>query len=199
MNKAQSMDNQLHNLSTSITTASIVSIVQSVYTINLNELPIVSTESSGAVFPPGTTAEEAIATRLAQHDGELTGPEIRQFINEMFGVNLDAISALDGAKISLFSKDQWVIQNETDLFVVWTGPGDLDVKIYPTSYFIEQTGASTIPEELKDALTDLGYSYNEETGGCYYVSPTGEAVQDAFKGQTIGAVVQVIRGAYSHL
>ena len=192
MNKAQAMDNQLHNLSSPITTDTIISIIQTIYTINVNMLSIQSSESSGALFPPGTTADEAIATHLAQNEGEHTGPAVRQFINETFGVNLDAISALDGAGISLFSKDQWITQNETDLFVVWTGPGDVDVKVHPTSYLIEYTGEKVLPEELKEALVSLGYSYDQSTGGCYYVSPTGDAVPDPFKGQTIGAIMKII-------
>ncbi|MCM2676348.1 hypothetical protein [Alkalicoccobacillus plakortidis] len=199
MKKAEAMDHQLHTLDHPITSADIQSIVSSVYQINLDKLPILPTEARGTVFSPGTTSEEAIATHLAQHSGELGGVQIRQIINNIFGVNLDAISALDGARISLFSKGQWVVQQETDLFVVWTGEGDIDVKVYPTSYFAEQSGASALPKELKDSLTAIGYLYDESTGGCYYENPSGDAVPDEFKGRTMGAILQVIKESYSQM
>ena len=70
----------------------------------------------------------------------MTGVDIRGMINQIFGINLNGVSSLEGAGISLYSKGQWVLQSDKDLFVVYTGSGDLDVKVFPTEYFTKQTG-----------------------------------------------------------
>lgn len=193
MNKAQAMDEQIQSLQNALTSETIISTVKTVYRINLDKLPILDSHAAGAVFPPGTTSEEAIATRLTQEHEALTGSEIRRFINELFGVNLDAISALDGSGVSLFSKDQWIVQNEKDLFVVWTGKGDVDVKVYTTDYFAEKAGSSALPLGLEESLLSLEFVSDEETGGVYFRNPTGEAVADSFKGQTMGIILQTVR------
>ena len=44
---------------------------------------------------------------------------------------------------------------------VHTGTGDVDVRITPTAYFIEQTGSENCPIELINTLLSLGYYFEE--------------------------------------
>lgn len=129
----------------------------------------------------------------------LSGPEIRRMINEIFGINLDGIASLEGARISLFSKDQWVIKDEKDLFVIHTGKGDVDVVVFPTEYFKAQTGLINLPSDLQHSLRCLGYYYDDKMQNYYFANPTGEAVTDSFKGQTIKAIIDVIRHSYANI
>lgn len=188
MKKAEAMDKLLEACSGKISSLEIISIVDQVFKINLESLPDVQ-----------ISARETIDSYLDSSEDNVTGAHIRKMINQTFNVNLDALSALDGAKISLYSKNQWVIHNEKDLFVVHTGTGDVDVRIVPTAYFAEQTGSDMLPIDLINALVSLGYYYDEDIKAYYYLSPTGEAVADSFKGQTMMAIRKVIVESYSHL
>ncbi|KMY48660.1 hypothetical protein [Peribacillus loiseleuriae] len=203
MTKAEMMDKYFDSYGKRISSAEICKAVDSIFKINLDEIPILSKEMEGAVgvsFSTGNVlaSREAMDVRLNQYDKEITGAEIRKVINEILGVNLDAISSLEGARISLYSKGQWVVQHEKDLFVVDTGAGDVDVKVYPTNYFTEQTGLVKLPTDLQHSLTSIGYSYDEKIGSYYFSNPTGEAVPDAFKGKTIGAILKVIQYSFSN-
>ncbi|WP_343063238.1 hypothetical protein [Halobacillus locisalis] len=142
---------------------------------------------------------EVMDLYLESLEGTPTGAEARVLINDIFGVNLDGISSLEKAGISLFSKEQWIMQSEKDLFAVYTGVTDVDVYILPTEYFTEQTGLTTLPEALQERLKAIGYSYNEDVGGYYYAEPNGESVPDAFKGQTLGTLAGFIQEEYAEL
>ncbi|WP_051348364.1 hypothetical protein [Peribacillus kribbensis] len=135
---------------------------------------------------------EAMDLFLRSRQNKLTGPEIRKVINDIFGINLDGISSLENGRISLYSKGQWILRNDNDLFVVWTGKNDKDAKIYPTAAFTTETGSNTIPQSLKEKLFDLGYQYKED-GSCYYEDPNDETVPDAFKGKTMGILLDTIK------
>lgn len=140
-----------------------------------------------------------INSYLESHEFNVTGADIRKMINEVFAINLGAIASLEKARMSLFSKNQWMVRHEQDLFVVHTGDDDVDAWVYPTEYFKERTGENELPDELQEALTHLGYSFNDKIGSYYYANPTGEAVPDAFKGQTMGAIIKVIQNSYLSL
>jgi len=140
---------------------------------------------------------EALDAYLNSAGGITTGASIRALINEAFGINLDALSALAGGKISIFSKNQWMLQDEEDLFAVLTGIGDIDVRIVPTDYYARQTGSAELPADLVRALSLLGYSHEASIGGCYYADPDGKPVADAFKGQTMNAIRTVIQQSYA--
>ncbi|MEZ7170648.1 hypothetical protein [Sporosarcina sp. OR05] len=129
---------------------------------------------------------------LKELQNQLTGQEIRLLINNIFGINLDAIDSLEKTQISLYSKGQWIVQQASDLFVVHTGIGDIDAWVLPTDYYIEQTGLNELPEQLQQNLSLIGYEYNSDIQGMYYCNPTGEAVEDAFKGRTMRAILSCI-------
>lgn len=135
-----------------------------------------------------------------QYYGEkIESSEIRRVINQIYGINLNGISGLEAARISLYSKGQWISKTKRDLFEVHTGTGDIDVWIVPSEYFVEKTGLTTLPEELQALLEKLGYWYNSDKGAFYYTTNSDETVPDSFKGQTIGAISNVVTTYYPNL
>ncbi|MEC0240562.1 hypothetical protein P4H66_11925 [Paenibacillus dokdonensis] len=210
MNKAQIMDAYLKSFGGEITGDVIHKFILHMFEIDLDAVSLLSdggkealaaAQNTEAGTSPyiGSLPRAVMDSRLTGYGGHITGPEIRSMLNQLFGVNLDAISSLENARISLFSKDQWIVQHEHDLFVVYTGEGDVDVKVYPTSYFVEQTGQNELPAELRHTLQSLGYQLDAKRTSCYYADPGGQAVTDAFKGQTMGAIIATIRSTYAHL
>lgn len=204
MKKVELMDKSLETYTNNIISSKeIIYTVDSIFKINLDEIPIlpnVKKEIRNALCKENNpTPREAIDFYINQHEGELTGTEIRKIINTIFGVNLEGISAIEGGGISIYSKGTWIIQSENALVVLYTGPGDVDVKILPTNYFTQQTGLTELPISLQEALISMGYYFNEELNSYYYISPTGEAVPDAFKVKTIGAIRDVIQQSFSDL
>lgn len=202
MTKVEMMDQYLESFGKNIGSKEICNVVNSIFKIDLDGAPLLSNEQE---FEAPTSKENtsiarvAIDTHLNQCGKEISGTEIRKIINQLFGINLDAISSLEGARISLFSKGQWIVQHEKDLFVVETGLGDVDVKIYPTNYFTEQTGLIELPASLQQSLSNLGYYYDEQIGSFYFLNPNGEAVPDSFKGQTMGIVIKEIQQSFTNL
>lgn len=201
MKKVDIMDKFFDSYQGKITSSEICRIVKSIFKFDLETKPVLSKElvAAGEVSPSESTAKMAIDSGLAQYGKTVSGTEVRKLINQIFGINLDAISSLDGSRISLFSKDQWVLRQEQDLFVVYTGSGDVDVKIFPTDYFTERTGLKELPENLQQSLTSIGFYFDEKVGSYYYSNPSGKAIPDAFKGQTIGAILKVIHHSYQNL
>ncbi|WLV24640.1 hypothetical protein QR721_13515 [Aciduricibacillus chroicocephali] len=202
MSKSEMMDKHLDSTENTIDSAVVCEVVESTFGLDLDEAPIL--ENVNAIEGCSSTdgkllSRVVIDSYLNQCKEELTGPVIRGMINRIFGVNLDAISSLEGKRISLYSKGQWIVHNKKDLFVVHTGIRDVDVKIYPTTYFTEQTGLSGLPMDLQQLLMNLGYTYNKENGSYYYINPTGEAVPDQFKGKTMQAIGKVIHESFSSL
>ncbi|MGG0302860.1 hypothetical protein ABEY59_16420 [Bacillus albus] len=201
VNKVEVMDKQLDSYQGKVTSTEICNIVMSIFKFDLTTKPVLSKEwiTGAAVSSTENIAKMVIDSILARYGEKVTGIEIRQLINQIFGINLDAISSLEGARISLFSKDQWVVQDKQDLFVVHTGLGDIDVKIFPTDYFTEQTGLEELPKALQQSLTNFGFSCDEGTGCYYYSNPSGEAIPDAYKGQIIGMILKEIHNSYPSL
>ncbi|MGG3561515.1 hypothetical protein ABES03_07895 [Neobacillus rhizosphaerae] len=201
MSKIEMMDHYLKSYEGNFGYTEVRHIVKSLFGLDLETKTVISREfiTSLSFGEASHSARSALDSYIHQQEKELSGADIRKTINALFGINLDAISSLERARISIYSKGQWVVQKENDLFVVHTGPGDIDVKIYPTEYFAEKTGLSGVPIELQQALTGLGYSYDKENTCSFFSNPTGEAVQDEFKGLTMGAIMKAIQVHYSYL
>ncbi|MFG6150475.1 hypothetical protein [Halobacillus sp. B23F22_1] len=140
---------------------------------------------------------EVMDLYLQDYGERISAGEIRRMILDIFGVHLEGISALEKLRISLFSKGQWIAQKPSDLFVVYTGAGDVDVNIYPAQYFIEKTGTTQLPEALTFKLEGLGYTPIES--GYYYRHPDGKGVPLSFKDQTIAAIGEVVMTTYKNL
>lgn len=202
MTKAEIMDKYFDSFEDKIDSSEICRFVMSIFNFDLDIKPVVSNELEKAMSlkeETGISSRIVIDSYLHQDEKKVTGAAIRRIINQIFGINLDAISSLEGARISLYSKDQWVVQDDKDLFVVHTGNDDIDVKIYPTKYFTEQTGLDTLPDDLQHSLSSMGYYYNEEMNSFYFKNPSGEPVTDAFKGQTMGAIMNIMKQSYTNL
>ncbi|MCA0972130.1 hypothetical protein LCM20_16100 [Halobacillus litoralis] len=209
--QAEAMDLYLEKLEPRIDGRDLRFTVREVFGINLQavsdleagkqvkEYPDYIKDALGQEDLLSLSKSEVMDLYVEALQGELSGPEIRTLINDIFGINLDGISRLEKSGISLFSKEQWIMQGERDLFAVYTGLNDVDVYIKPTAYFTEQTGMEQLPEELQQLLEEVGYWYNEDLGEYYYEHPDGESVPDAFKGQTLGTLAQYIQQEYLDL
>ena len=126
------------------------------------------------------------------NDSSLTGAQIRVLINQIFGVNLDGISGLEHLSISIYSKGLWILQKDTDLFIVSSSLDDVELYVSSTEYFEETTGSNQLPESLKQNLISIGFSYDAELDQFVYRNSTNESVPDAFKGQVVGSVVGIV-------
>ncbi|MGP4059506.1 hypothetical protein [Halobacillus sp. H74] len=219
MNKVEVMDNYLNRTGKKVKPEEIRDIVSQVYGIDLNTISELGAGKQTSTFSDhvfekvekGLKADVTEATLMslskkevmdlywAGFEGRMDGADMRRMINEVFGINLEGIANLEGSGVSLFSKEQWISQYERDLFVVHTGFTDVDVWVYPTEYFKEQTGLTELPQQLKNKLRDLGFTYNDEVGAYYYRNLTGESVLDDFKGKTLGAIIRVANEEYSEL
>ncbi|MDN7227268.1 hypothetical protein QWY22_03345 [Planococcus liqunii] len=181
----------------------ICTVIREVYGLDLSKAPLLDKDFEKRVtaLVPNTSDLSAAAVDLYIEESRKpqTGPEVRALLNHIFGTNLEGISQLHERRISLYSKDQWIVQNEKDLFIVHTGKNDIDVKVIPTPYFIEKTGTQQLPEDLQQALRNLGFTYDEEIGAYYYANPSGQSVPDPFKRQTMGAIHQTIQASYTDL
>ncbi|ARI75722.1 hypothetical protein [Halobacillus mangrovi] len=222
MKKVEVMDSYLDFRKHKVESKEIRRIVKQVYDIDLERVSELGAGKQVSTYPKEITdgvklklADESIEDLDAyiqsltkvevmdlylEHYGKkIDGPEIRRVVNQIFGVNLDGISSLEGSGVSLFSKDQWISQYDNDLFVVHTGLTDVDVWVYPTEYFIEKTGRTELPIGLQNGLKALGFEYSEEKDALYYANPTGESVPDQFKGHTLGTIIGFIKSNYADL
>jgi hypothetical protein len=145
------------------------------------------------------TKVEVMDKFLRSYGSDISGSESRRIINEIFGINLSGIDSLAKARLSLFSKGQWITQNSTDVFVILTGKGDVDVSVGVTSYFVQKTGSDQLPVEIQNFLTNLGFAYKIGTKSYTYTNPSGQSVPDSFKGQLIGKLVSYINDHYQSL
>ena len=203
MSKVEMMDQYLESCGKDFGYEEVRHIVQSLFDIDLETKVVVfkeylaplSLDEQNEDIP---VARVAIDHYINQSKSELTGKETRNIIRNLFGINLDGISSLAGAKISIYSKEQWITQHEHDLFVVDTPLGDAEVRIYPTLYFKEKTGLELVPTELQQALAPLGYRYDPDHNWCYYCTLTGESVGHEFKVETIETIRQIILDLYNY-
>lgn len=200
MSKVATMDYYLTSQGKEISSSDVCEVVKKVFEIDLEQAPILNIAKAIDLHHNNELTVKVVIDAYINHSKEtMNGEGIRQFINEVFGVNLNAISALDEARISIYSKNQWIVQNEQDLFIVHTSNKDVDVKILPTSYFKKQTKIEGIPNNLQELLRDLGYSYDRNEGSCNYSNPSGIAIADKFKGKTMAVVRKVIQESYSNI
>ena len=208
ISKTELMDKYLKSLEEKITSSEICKAVDQVFGIDLDQVVVLDKGIKELVqvsmltsfgIPVTSKSRAAIDLHLKQHGSDLTGEEVRTMLNQIFGINLNGISALESQRISLFSKGQWVVHHEKDLFIVHTGTDDIDVRVMPTDYFTEHTGLDRLPDSLQQALLDIGFHYNEKIGTYYFCEVNGHAVPDKFKGQTLGAISEIIDKNYSYL
>lgn len=200
MSKVATMDHYLAVQGKDISSSDVCEAIKTIFEIDLEQAPILNTDKVIGLRSNTELTVKVVLDAYINHSKEtITGEGIRKFINEVFGVNLNAISALDETRISIYSKNQWIVQNEHDLFIVHTSNKDVDVKILPTSYFKKQTKIDGIPNNLQELLKEFGYSYDSNEECCKYSNPLGIAVVDEFKGKTIEAIGKVIEESFSNI
>ncbi|MDR6552439.1 hypothetical protein [Paenibacillus qinlingensis] len=220
MSKIAVMDSHLASHLEILTGPKIREIIEIVYHISLDDISANGEGSILALYPleimepirqsfgidPASTdhdAEimsmtkvEAMDRYLLSYGPTIIGEEIRSLINDIFGVNLAGIATLDNARLSIFSKGQWIVQDPADLISLSTGKGDIDVTISATDYYKNTIGIDQFPTELHDFLLTLGFSYHLEMQNYHYSNPAGQSIPEAFKGQLIGKLVTVIKDYY---
>jgi hypothetical protein len=220
MSKVEVMDRYLASSDDELTGTEIREVIDNIYRISLDTISANGEGSLLALYPldimervretqkvdPASTEidlqimsmtkVEVMDKFLYSYGKKITGSEIRRIVNGIFGVNLNGIATLDNARLSIFSKGQWIIQNDTDILLVSSGRGDIDVKVSAAPYFIEKTDSDPFPNELHNLLTKLEFSYNEEMKAFNYSNPTGLSISDSFKGDLIGPLVTCIKEHY---
>lgn len=220
MSQVTAMDKYLVSFGDKLEGSEVREAVNEVFNINLNTISEMNYGSKLSIYPvfimesvreslnisPDSTELDAqimnmpkaeIMDRHIQvHGNSLTGAENRVLINEIFGVNLDGISGAEHGQLSINSKGQWIIQNDNDLFVISSSLDDVSLYVNTTDYFKELTGSSEVPDSLRAKLISYGFIYDEVSGQLTYTNPTGESAPDAFKSQTIGAIVTTISTEY---
>ncbi|WP_337099757.1 hypothetical protein [Paenibacillus sp. YIM B09110] len=194
MTKSEQMDKLLETYGSGASGADIIAVVRQVFAIQLEWMPVLAADTDTETSTYEGSANAAFEAYIESHDRKTaSGVDIRQWINQLFGINLDALSALEGKQISMFSKGRWMIQSSDDLFAVHTGPHDVDVQISATVRYVELTGSSEPPQALITDLSRLGYEYDSQSFCFRYADPAGKAVPDSFKGHTIKALLDAIR------
>lgn len=187
--KAKRMDEILSLSDQNISYESICETVYQAFGIQLDDVPVL--DEKVAEF--ASTSRAAIELTLQLHEQQMTGKDVRNMLNQIFGINLDGISSLEGERISLYSKGQWMTKHNADIIEVKTGIKDVDVHVGPTDYFASQTPNYMLLEALGNKLSELGYQQKEHAEVYYYTNHNGEPVSDAFKGKTMKAIIEVIR------
>ncbi|WP_051556436.1 hypothetical protein [Alkalihalobacterium bogoriense] len=207
LSKVDAMDHYTTFLFPTITSSDVFMIVKEIFNIRLDEVPTYQRATTSIVIPSLVVTDESIAQdskavidwQIQVARDQQLPLNIRELVNYIFGINLKGIASLEGTGIALYSKGQWISTYPTDLFVVHTGFKDVDVRIIPTEYFIDHYGKKAIPVELQQALSPLGFLYDEEVGECHYTNPTGESVADDYKVQTMGTIIKFNQANYSRL
>lgn len=192
MSRVKIMDMYVSTLASPIDGKQICQYVDEIFGITIDSKYVLPKKRTSNMEYVNGFNVSLIDDYLKESQNHRSGQEIRLLINDIFGINLDAIDSLEKTQISLYSKGQWIVQQASDLFVVHTGIGDMDAWVLPTDYYIEQTGLKELPVQLQQNLSLIGYEYNSEIQGMYYCNPTGEAVEDAFKGRTMRAILSCI-------
>ena len=195
LTKLQVMD-EYFSLINKISAETVFDVVQKVFAIDLQKAAVLNSELLESLKNP--SPKEAFNHLLSTQDKGISGEEVRSMVNNVFGVNLNGIVSLEGKRISLYSKDQWIVQGENDLFIVSTGKNDLDVKVAISDYFKETTGLKDVPHILIESLEELGFTC-QDGSYCYYATPDQKPVPDAFKGRTLGLLMKIIEENYAEL
>jgi hypothetical protein len=124
--------------------------------------------------------------------GERSPERIRELINDIFGINLYGISSLEGKGLALYSKGQWLVKGEQDLFILHTSASDEEVWIYPTEYFQHRRDDQLWPESFKHRLETLGFVFDDERKAYSYREPTGASIPNDFKVTSTQSVLEEI-------
>lgn len=197
MSKIEAMDRYFSAEKVKVTTESITHFIQHAFYIDLDKAYLLDTETEKNLIEPSPKA--AITWCIENQPQDWTGEQIRILLKKLFGINTNGISNIENKRISLYSKKQWILKQDNDLFVVSTGVKDVDVYILATDYFKQETGLEGLPEDLHENLNTLGFTYNQEKMCYYYCTGNDQPVEDSFKGQVLNSLIEVVNRRYNHL
>ena len=197
MSKIEAMDRYFRSKEVEVTTESISHFISHAFYIDLDKAYLLDIETAENLKEP--TPKAAITWYLETQQQDWTGEQIRILLKNLFGINTNGLAFLENKKISLYSKKQWILKQDHDLFIVSTGVKDIDVYILATDYFKQKTGLDGLPENLHEKLNELGFSYNQEKMCYYFCTEDGQSVEDSFKGQVLNSLIEVARTKYDHL
>lgn len=196
MSKIEAMDRYFDSEEIQVNTESIAHFVHHAFYIDLDKAYLLDKETSAKLEDPSPKA--AITWCLSNHQQEWTGEQIRALLMKLFGINTNGLAFLENKGISLYSKKQWILRQDSDLFIVSTGANDIDVYIIATDFFKLKTGLDGLPESLHENLNSLGFTYDHEKMCYYYCTSDNQPVPDAFKKQVLDSLIEVINTKYSH-
>ncbi len=157
--------------------------------VSLNEAPTSKVKDEQIM---NMKKNEVMDRYVKEQNYALTGAASRQLINGIYGVNLEGISKLEFKQIAIYSKGQWIIKSDKDLFSLTSSLDDVDVSISTTPYFKELTGSDQLPETLKAQLESMGFTYRKEKNSMYYNAGTGNSVSDEFKNSVMKILIETV-------
>ena len=94
--KAEMMDRMVKACKNKITSSEIYNIVYQLFGFDLDSVPTLKRTEYTTTKVFGLPSRMVIDPHLKTLGEKVSGAEIREMINEIFGINLDAISALEG-------------------------------------------------------------------------------------------------------
>ncbi|TMW73077.1 hypothetical protein [Alteribacter natronophilus] len=126
------------------------------------------------------------------------GPEMREVVLAIYGINLDAISAMENSGVTIFSKGTYITKQPHDLFELRSNHDDSDVTISITDYYKEVTGSAVFPKELGVKLEELAGSEFRllDSGEAYYFD-NKVPIPDEDKHPIMGTLLRYIETNYS--
>jgi hypothetical protein len=136
---------------------------------------------------------------LSSYGNQILGSDLRRVINEIFGVNLDGISNLEHSRLSIYSKGQWELKSDRDIFAISSSKGDVDLYVGASDYYVEKLGTQYLPPDLEAFLFNQGFTYNTDTKLYSYHNESGQSLPDAFKGLVLYTVSDYIKVHFSDL
>lgn len=223
MPKVEVMDRHLLSLGEELDSFETRESVQAIFNINLdyisennfgsklnkyNEEVMMNVRASLGIDPQSTELDilimdmpknEIMDRYFINKHNKVSSQEARNVINYIYGVNLNGISSIEYARLSIFSKGQWVIHNDTNIFIVSSSNDDTELYVAPTQYYKEKTGNEQLPDSLISDLVSIGFVYDSTLETYIYRSLNNESVPDSVKGQVMGTVVQTINTHYIDL
>lgn len=197
MSKIEAMDRYFSSQEVEVTTESIAHFIYRAFYIDLDKAYLLDEEIEEKLNEPSPMG--ALAWCLENQEQNWNGEQIRILLKRLFGINTNGLAFLENKRISLYSKKQWILKHDHDLFIVSTGVKDIDVHILATDYFKQKTGLNGLPENLHDNLNTLGFSYNNEKMCYYYRTADDKSVEDSFKGQVLNSLIEVASKTYNDL
>ncbi|MNV75472.1 hypothetical protein D3C71_1687600 [compost metagenome] len=163
------------------------------------DLGLSSSDTSQDAYIMSLSKNDVMDKFLNSYGSVILGTDSRRIINYIFGVNVTGLSGLEHARLSVYSKGQWVLNNPTNVLIISSSKHDIDLYVAATDYYASQLGTYSVPVDLKNSLLALGFTYDATTEILTYHSTNGESVPDSLKVTVMGLLVTCINTNLSNL